>query len=97
MEKQLSNKNYTTAVILSGIFGVIGIHHLYLERWTMFLLDFGLFIAMLILLVDEQLFYAYLVLSIDVIHTVIVTYLLLIGKYKDGEGKIIPFPGQNIN
>ena len=28
-----SEKRYTTAVILSGVFGVVGIHHFYVERW----------------------------------------------------------------
>lgn len=48
-----SEKRYTTAVILSGVFGVVGIHHFYVERWGMGLLDLGLFIATVVLYFSE--------------------------------------------
>jgi hypothetical protein len=35
-------------------------------------------------------------LFIDLIHTVIVTYLLLVGQYSDGQGRLITYPGQII-
>ena len=97
IEKGSSNKTYTTAVILSGIFGPIGIHHLYLGRWKMFLLDFGLFVGTLIFYFNNYLLYAGLIFMVDIIHTIIVTYLLMVGKYRYGKGKIIPLPGQTIN
>ncbi len=33
-------------------------------------------------------------LIIDFIHTIFVTFALLIGKYKDGIGYIVSYPGQ---
>jgi TM2 domain-containing membrane protein YozV len=44
IKKNKPKKKYTTAVILSGVFGIVGIHHFYLGRWGMGLMDFGLFI-----------------------------------------------------
>ena len=96
MKEMKSDKKYKTAVILSGIFGVIGIHHFYLERWKMGLLDFGLFSLTVFLYISDYLLYAGGVFIIDTIHTVIVTYLLLIGQYRDGQGKRITYPGQEI-
>lgn len=91
-----SDKKYTIAVILSGIFGVIGIHHFYVERWGMGILDFGLFLGTVFFFISGDLLIAYGLLTIDIIHTVIVTYLLLTGQYRDGKGKLITYPGQNI-
>lgn len=91
-----SNKRYTTAVILSGIFGIIGIHHFYVERWGMGLLDFGLFTGTVVLYFSEHFLIAGGLFIIDLIHTVIVTYLLLVGQYRDGQGRLITYPGQNI-
>ena len=36
------------------------------------------------------------VLGIDIIHTLIVSILLLTGSYKDGNGDVITYPGQTI-
>ena len=60
------------------------------------LLDLGLFIGTMYFYVNNHLFFAALFLVIDLVHTIIVTYLLLIGKYKDGYGKLITFPGQQV-
>lgn len=95
--KEKSSKKYSTAVILSAIFGIVGIHHFYVERWLMGMLDFGLFILTLILFYFEMNIAAIITLVIDLIHTVIVTYLLLVGEYKDGNGKYITYPGQKLN
>lgn len=91
-----SDKQYTTAVILSGIFGIIGIHHFYVKRWRMGILDFGLFIGTLLFYVSGHSLIAGGLFIIDLIHTIIVTYLLLTGQYRDGQGKLITYPGQNI-
>ena len=91
-----SNKKYTTAVILSGIFGIVGIHHFYVERWGMGILDFGLFLGTVLLYFYGQFLIAGGLFIIDLIHTVIVTYLLLVGQYRDGQKKLITYPGQNI-
>jgi len=91
-----SPKKYTTAVILSGIFGVMGIHHFYVERWGMGMLDFFLFIATMLLYLNHLYVAAGIVFFIDIVHTVIVTYLLLVGQYKDGDGLLITYPGQKL-
>lgn len=92
---EVSKKSYVTAVILSGIFGPIGIHHFYLERWAMGFFDLGLLLLAIYLMYwHNQPLLAGILFFIDVVHTIIVTYLLLIGKYKDGHGKPILYPGQ---
>lgn len=92
----ISEKRYTTAVILSGIFGIIGIHHFYVGRWGMGLFDFGLFIGTVFIYISGYFIFAGGLFLIDFIHTVIVTYLLLVGQYRDGNGKLIIYPGQQI-
>lgn len=91
-----SEKKYVTAVILSGIFGIMGIHHFYVERWAMGFLDLGLFIATFIFYLKADYMIAIPLFLIDLIHTVIVTYWLLVGVYKDGNGRLITYPGQKI-
>ena len=92
-----STKKYSTAVILSGIFGVIGLHHFYLGRWKMGLLDFCLFLCTIFFYFTNHTLTAGILLVIDGIHTIVVTYLLLTGQYKDGKGDLIIFPGQKFN
>ena len=74
----------------------MGIHHFYVGRWTMGLLDLGLFIVVVYCYVNNHSLSAAHIYVIDLVHTIIVTYLLLIGKYKDGQGKLITFPGQQV-
>ena len=88
-----SSKSYTVAVCLSAIFGILGIHHFYLERWGMGLFDFCLSIAGLYLLFQGN-SWGVVLLLIDGIHTIYVTYKLLVGEYHDGEGLIVAYPGQ---
>lgn len=92
-----STKKYRTAVILSAIFGVMGIHHFYVGRWIMGLFDLGLFIATLIAWFEGNLFLCYSFFIIDLTHTIYVTTLLLIGQYKDGQGRLICYPKQKLN
>lgn len=91
-----SDKKYVTSVILAGVFGVVGIHHFYVERWGMGLLDFSLFVATVIFYVFGNPLVGVGLFAIDFVHTVIVTYLLLVGQYRDGKGKLITYPGQKI-
>jgi len=91
-----SEKKYATAVILSGIFGIIGIHHFYVGRIGMGIFDLGLLILSMTLIFMGYPMFGYLFLMIDIFHTVIVTYQLLTGQYKDGEGNLILYPGQTI-
>ena len=95
-QTQVSPKSYATAVILSGIFGVIGIHHFYLGRVGHGLIDLLLTIVGLSLLYRGAPIIVGLIIFIDIIHTLIVTIMLLVGNYKDGDGKIVAYPGQKI-
>ncbi len=89
-----SPKSYAVAVILSGIFGVVGIHHFYLERWGMGILDFGLFLATICFFLFGYPGMGFVFATLDLGHTIWVTILLLVGKYKDGQGNIVAYPGQ---
>ena len=92
-----SDKNYICAVCLSGIFGVWGIHHFYLGCWMHGLLDLGMTLLGIALLLTGNTAIAIPILGVDIIHTLIVTIMLLIGVYKDGNGKIVTYPGQVLN
>jgi TM2 domain-containing membrane protein YozV len=91
MKEDCSKKSYIISVCLSGIFGVVGIHHFYVERWMHGLFDFSLFVIFIYLISNGN-YFGFLVLLIDCIHTVYVTYKLIIGEYKDGKGKFICIP-----
>jgi TM2 domain-containing membrane protein YozV len=45
-----SSKKYSTAVCLSGIFGIIGIHHFYLGRWMHGIVDLSMTIGAIALI-----------------------------------------------
>lgn len=89
----ISEKKYSTAIALAFIFGILGVHHLYLRRWGEAALDIGLTVTALALL-DSHPAIAMLVFLLDVLHTSVVVSLLIVGKWKDGNGRIIPYPGQ---
>ena len=93
---EVSGKSYAIAVCLSGVFGVVGIQHFYLERWAEAILDLCLFIATMYLFFTGQILWALLVGAIDALHTLIVTILLLTGTFKDGQGKLVCYPGQKL-
>lgn len=61
------------------------------------LLDFCLFLCTILLYFTNQILICGVLFTIDVTHTIIVTYLLLTGQYKDGKGNLIIFPGQKLN
>ena len=91
-----SPKSYVTAVCLSGAFGLLGIHHFYLGRWIHGSIDLSMSIAAFILIVAGLDLLGIIILCIDVVHTFVVTILLLVGAYKDGNGGIVTYPGQNL-
>lgn len=106
---QVSQKKYGTAVCLSGIFGMLGIHHFYLGRHLHGLADFGMFVTAFALYVignfgmaagdagsGSYLTAALIIFAIDAVHTIWVTILLLTGQYRDGKGLLITYPGQRI-
>jgi TM2 domain-containing membrane protein YozV len=91
-----SPKSYVTAVCLSSVFGILGIHHFYLGRWFHGLLDFSMTISAFVLIGVGMEALGYLILGVDIIHTFIITILLLIGAYKDGGGNVVTYPGQQL-
>lgn len=91
-----SPKKYVTAVCLSGIFGLLGIHHFYLGRWIHGFVDFSMTIGSIILIAAGLDLLGIILLCIDVIHTFVVSILLLVGAYKDGNGDVVTYPGQNL-
>ena len=91
-----SPKKYVTAVCLSCVFGLLGIHHFYLGRWLHGFADFTMTIGGVILIGIGFDLLGILLLGIDIIHTFIITILLLVGAYKDGKGNIVTYPGQNL-
>lgn len=95
--KQASDKSYVIAVCLCMIFGVIGIHHFYLGRYLEGILDLGLLIIAIVLYAMGYPGWALLVFLIDMLHTFIVTIMLLVGAVKDGSGKTVCYPGQKLN
>lgn len=87
MDVEKSEKSYGTAVILCGIFGVMGVHHFYLGNIVHGLIDLGLFVLFILLVMSGLVALGYLVLAIDAIHTIIVFYLLITEQARDGHGR----------
>ena len=94
--KEPSEKSYVVAVCLSMIFGVMGIHLIYLGRYLEALIDIALFIATIYFYINGQLGLAFLFLVVDFLHTMVITIMLFIGAFKDGRGKVVCYPGQNL-
>jgi len=91
-----SDKSYTIAVCLSGIFGVVGIQHFYLGRWLEAMIDLTLFVTTIYLFLIGEPISAVLVGAIDLLHTLIVTIMLLTGTFRDGKGRLVCYPGQKL-
>lgn len=89
-----SNKDYSVAIMLSGIFGMLGFHQFYVERWVSGFFNLFLFAVALFLFSTGKSNLALPLILVDVFHVVIVTYLIFIGKYRDGRQRRIMFPGQ---
>jgi TM2 domain-containing membrane protein YozV len=92
-----SPKSYAVAVSLSAIFGVVGIHHLYLGRYIEFIFDFSLLVLTLYFYFSGELIWALVFGAIDGLHTFIITIMLLTGSFKDGSGRVICYPGQRLS
>ncbi len=95
---EVSDKSYTTAVVLSMIFGMLGIHHFYLGNWVHGLFDLGLFIGgfgLVLFSGDPMLvLVGFGLIGIDFLHTLIVTIMLFVGSVKDRNGRVVAYPGQ---
>jgi len=91
-----SDKSYVVAVSLSGIFGVLGIHHFYLGRYIEGIFDLGMAILTWYFWISGNFLWAVLFFAVDGLHTFVITIMLLTGSFKDGKGKLICYPGQRI-
>lgn len=94
----ISPKSFGIATILAMIFGVVGVHHFYLGNWMHGLFDFALFLGGLICIAAADhpglLALGVFLLLADAGHTLYVTYRLFVGKCRDGEGRLVAYPGQ---
>ena len=94
--EQPSPRSYTTAVVLSSIFGLVGFQHFYLKRWGEGLLDLGLTAGWLwAIFAGEDLWLVFFLVA-DIGHAFVVTIMLLTGNYRDGDGLRVCYPGQRL-
>jgi len=94
---QPSQKQYSTAVILSAVFGFVGIQHFYLGRLGEGFLDLGLTVAWLYCFANAQFLLGSAFLVADVVHALAVTIMLLTGNFRDGDGQVVCYPGQRLD
>jgi len=92
-----SEKRYSTAVILSAVFGFVGIQHFYLGRLAEGLLDLGLTAAWVYCFGTGRVLLGVLFLIADVVHALTVTIMLLTGNFRDGDGHVVCYPGQKLD
>jgi hypothetical protein len=93
---QPSPKSYVVAVCLSAIFGVVGVQHFYMGRYVEGLIDVGLLASTVYFFFAGNVPLAIGFAVIDGLHTFVVTILLLMGSFNDGQGQRICYPGQRI-
>ena len=87
MTQERSPKSYGTAVALCGVFGTLGIHHFYLGDWAHGLADLGLLVLTIAFFSQGLVVLGVLTLLLDVGHTIFVFFLLIVEKWRDGEGR----------
>lgn len=92
-----SRKSYATAVSLSAVFGFMGIQHFYLGRPGEGLLDLGLSAGWIWCFATGEPLLGLLFFLADWGHSIAVTILLLTGNFRDGEGKLVCYPGQRLD
>ena len=95
----ISRKSYGVAVSLSAVFGLIGIQHFYLGRYILGLTDVSLsagFVYFVYFAGDDTrlLVIGLVCLVLDFLHTLFTTYSLFTGSFRDGDGRLIAYPGQ---
>ena len=93
---EISDRSYGVAIALCGVFGIIGIHHFYLRNYLYGVLDLGLFIGTIVCFVAAELLkepsliiVGVVLLLIDTGHTMWIFYRLIVGKARDGNGKLV--------
>ena len=102
MEKKqdVSSKSYGASVALCGIFGMLGIHHFYIGNWLHGFFDLLLFVfgvSLFSSFEQPQEAIGAILLVIDAVHTLLVSYKLISEKQEDGDGKLIVYHrGENL-
>ena len=96
INREYSEKSYVVAVCLVGIFGTLGFHHFYVNRWIHGLFDLSLAVLIIAFIIASELYIWFLLSAcilflIDFIHTVYFMYKLIVGEYMDGKGKPISY------
>ena len=91
-----SSKSYATAVVMSSVMGWVGGHHFYLGRWREGLLDLGLTIGWIYCFAADKWIVGTVFLVADLAHALVVTIMLLTGNFRDGEGRRVCYPGQQL-
>ena len=95
-----SSKKYGIAIILIWTFGLMGLHHFYLKNWLHGLFDLGLFVfgfGFVFVSNDPTLNSVGIgLIIIDIIHSIYITYQLIVGKCRDGDDLLLLYPGQKI-
>jgi hypothetical protein len=74
---------------LCGVFGTLGIHHFYLDDWPHGLADIALVLLTIGFFVEGYILLGVLTLLLDALHTIFVFYLLIVEKWRDGEGRLV--------
>ena len=92
-----SPKSYGIAVALSGIFGFVGVQHFYLGRWFEGLVDVSLSIGWIYCFAIGEPLWAMALMVLDFGHSTIVTIMLLVGAFEDGQGRRVCYPGQKVD
>jgi uncharacterized membrane protein len=95
--KYPSEKSYVVAVCLSAALGLIGMQHFYLKKPLQGFIDIALTAGWIYCFVVGKILAGVLLLAADIAHSLTVTILLLTGCYKDGTGKYVCYPGQQLN
>lgn len=95
-ELQASPKSYATAVSLSAVFGFFGVQHFYLGRIGEGLVDVALSIGWLLCFWRGEMMLGAFLMALDLGHSFIVTIMLLTGSFKDGDGRVVCYPGQKL-
>jgi hypothetical protein len=97
-EASASSRKYGMAVMLCGIFGILGVHHFYLGNRLHGLFDLGLFVGTILCFAFAEpedggtlVMLGIALLLTDIIHTVVVFYLLIVGKQRDGQGRLVRY------
>lgn len=94
---QPSRRKYSTAVVLSAVFGFVGIQHFYLGRFGEGILDLGLTAAWIYCFATAQFLLGVAFLIADFAHALMVTIMLLTGNFRDGDGHVVCYPGQKLD